>query len=220
MVGEVRTPAPTAAVEEAAVTEAGTSTREVLAEVPAPEAPVGVEEPASAVAAEGEVAAGILVPPPASEVMAPSGGPAAAAMAAGAQAPGPLASPAASGMMEPVSTAASGSAPASASAASIPRAWRGSVLRWSSREDPPRHLFTLDDAAEWHKWQAVQGGLANTRAALSSVLGELDSVVLPDEIVWLRELLDAERGEHGTLRDAVRVVCDGLGVVQGRGRAR
>nr|XP_034586777.1 skin secretory protein xP2-like [Setaria viridis] len=181
-VGEVRTPAPMVAAEEA-----GTFAREVPAEVapaaeaevPAPEAPAGVEEPASAVATEGEVAAGTLAPPPASEAVAPSGGPAAAPTAAGAHAPGPSASPAASGMMQPGSTAASGSALASASAASVPKAWRGSVLRWTSREDPPRHLFTLDNAAEWHKWQAVQGGLANARVALSSVLGELDSVVLP-----------------------------------------
>ena len=42
-------------------------------------------------------------------------------------------------------------------------------------------------------------------------------VVLADEIAWLRELLDAERGEHVTLRDAVRVICDELDVVRGEG---
>nr|XP_034594598.1 ribonuclease Y-like [Setaria viridis] len=328
-----------AAAEEAVVTEAGTSARGVPAEVapaaeaevPAPEAPTGAEEPASAVAMEGEVATGILAPPPAPEAVAmsgepavaSSGGPTAAPTGVGARAPGLSASLAASGMMEPISTVASGSAPASASDTPVPKVWRGSVLHWSSRDDPPRHLFTLDDAAEWRKWQAVQGGLANARTALSSVFGELDSVVLPgcqvataqqvindlqrreqaaqedarraeakfqavvdkarldreevqattaerarldakelaqlkgdldalhktverirrerqkawqerdfeaarkgkaetmaaelgmevDEMARLREVLDAERAEHGTLRDAVRVVCDGLGVV-------
>ncbi|XP_022685218.1 uncharacterized protein LOC111258316 [Setaria italica] len=182
----------------------GTSAREVLAEValaaevevPAPEAPIGVKEPASAVATEGEVAAGILAPPPASEAVAPSGGPVAALTAAGAQAPEPSASPAASGMMEPVSMAASRSALASASAASVPKAWRGPVLRWSYREDPLRHLFTLDDAAEWNKWQAVQGSLANARATLSSLLGELDSVVLPCS----QALQECSRGKSDFLR--------------------
>nr|XP_034594575.1 skin secretory protein xP2-like [Setaria viridis] len=212
--GQVRTPALTAVAEEAAVTEAGTSAREVPvevapaaeAEVPAPEAPAGVEEPAAVAVAEGEVAVGILVPPPALEAVVPSGGPTAALTAAGARAPGPSASPAASGMMEPVSMAASGSAPASASAASIPRAGRGSVLRCTSREDPPRHLFTFDDAAEWHKWQAVQGGLANARTALSSVLGELDSVVLPgSQVAAAQQVInDLERREQAAQEDVRR----------------
>ena len=42
-------------------------------------------------------------------------------------------------------------------------------------------------------------------------------MVLADEIARLRELLDVERGEHGTLRDVVRVVCDSLGVVSEEG---
>nr|XP_034604859.1 stress response protein NST1-like [Setaria viridis] len=37
------------------------------------------------------------------------------------------------------------------------------------------------------------------------------------ELTRLREALDAERAEHGNLRDAVRVVCDGLSVVQKEG---
>ena len=42
-------------------------------------------------------------------------------------------------------------------------------------------------------------------------------MVLAGEFAKLRDLLDAERGEHGALRDAVRVISDGLGVVQGEG---
>nr|XP_034592051.1 uncharacterized protein LOC117853877 [Setaria viridis] len=56
----------------------------------------------------------------------------------------------------------------------------GPTLHWRSREDPQRPLFMLDDAEEWGNWQAVQGGLANVRAALSSAIGELDGVVVPD----------------------------------------
>ncbi|XP_012701334.1 nucleoporin NSP1-like [Setaria italica] len=178
--GEART-------EEAVATETGTSTQGAMAEVapaaeaevPAPEAPTGVEALASAVAMEGEVATGMLAPPPASEAVAPTGGPAATSTGAGARVPGPSVNPTASGMVEPILMAASGSAPTSTSATPILKAWRGSILRWSSRDDPSRQLFTLDDAAEWRKWQAMQGGLANARAALSLALGELDSVVLP-----------------------------------------
>nr|XP_034604854.1 transcription initiation factor TFIID subunit 4-like [Setaria viridis] len=174
--------APAAAAEEVGTSAPGISAEvapAAEAEEPARGAPAGAGEPPSAVAAEGEVAAGIPVPPLASEAAPPSGDPAAALAATGAQALGPSVNLAASGTVEPASTAAPGSAPASALAATVPRAWRGSVLRWASREDPPRHLFTLDDAAEWHKWQVVQGGLANARAALSSAMGALDNVVLP-----------------------------------------
>nr|XP_034569821.1 male-specific lethal 1 homolog [Setaria viridis] len=320
---EAGTPVPTAATEEEAVTEMGTSAREATAaaaakaEVPAPEVLMGAGMPASVVATKGEAATGTLAPTPASKVVAPTGEPAAASTGAGAHASGPSVRPAASGMVLPVLMAASRSAPASALATPVPKAWRGSVLRWSSRDKPQRPLFTLDDAAEWGKWQALQGSLANVRAALSSTLGELDDVVFPGgqvtatqqvindlqrreqaaqedarraeakfkktvERIWrerqkawqdwatervrkeeankvaanlgaevsqlqvqawelqasvaqgldrerqlkaqsegelarLRELLDAERGEHGDLRDAVRIVCDGLGVVQGEG---
>ncbi|XP_004963707.1 skin secretory protein xP2-like [Setaria italica] len=169
---ERRPPQPRAEVPAEVVPAAG-------AEEPARGTPAGAEEPPSAVATEGEVAAGIPVPPLASEAAPPSGDLAAALAATGVQAPGPSVDPAASGAVEPASMAAPGSAPALASAATVPRAWRGSVLRWASREDPPRHLFTLDDATEWHKWQAVQGGLAHARAALSSAMGALDNVVLP-----------------------------------------
>nr|TKW01138.1 hypothetical protein SEVIR_8G159000v2 [Setaria viridis] len=185
--------ASAAEAEEAAVTEVGTSAPEVPAEVapaaeaevPARGAPAGAEEPTSAVAVEGEVAAGILVPPPASEAVEPSSGSAAALIATGAQAPGPL-----------VNSEASGSTPALALATSVPKAWRGSVLHWTSREDPSRHLFTLDDAAEWRKWQAVQGSLANARVALPSVLGELDNVVLPGS----QALQECSRGKSDFLR--------------------
>ncbi|XP_022684364.1 uncharacterized protein LOC101757757 [Setaria italica] len=47
-----------------------------------------------------------------------------------------------------------------------------------------RPLFTLDDATEWGKWQALLGGLVNIRVALSSALGELDGVVFPGGQVW------------------------------------
>nr|TKV94324.1 hypothetical protein SEVIR_9G286600v2 [Setaria viridis] len=209
--------ASAAAAEEAAVTEAGTSTPEVPAEVapaaeaevPARGAPAGAEEPASAVAVEGEVAAGILVPPPVSEAVAPSSGSAAAPTATGAQASGPSANP-----------EASGSTPASALATSIPRAWRGSVLHWTSREDPPRHLFTLDDVAEWRKWQVVQGSLANARAALSSVLGELANVVLPECSRGKSDFLRLERGlwerfnlERERTRDLTMQVAAAQGVI-------
>ncbi|XP_012699950.1 uncharacterized protein LOC105913966 [Setaria italica] len=154
---EERASASAVAAEGAAVTKVGTSAPEVPAEValaaeaevPARGAPAGAEEPPSVVAVEGEVAARIPVPSPASEAVTPSSDPAAAPKATGAQAPGPSVNPTASGMVESASTAAPGAAPASALAATVPRAWRGSVLRWTSREDPPRHLFTLDDAAEW-----------------------------------------------------------------------
>nr|XP_034594748.1 mucin-19-like [Setaria viridis] len=297
--GEIGTPATAAATEEAVATETGTSARgasaEVApateAEVPAPEAPTGAGTPVPAVATESDAATGMLAPAPASQAVAPPGRPAAASTGAGGCAPGPSVSPAASTTVESVLTALSSSASASASATPVPRAWRGSVLRWSSRDDPQRPLFTLDDATEWGKWQAMQGGLANARAALSSVLGQLDGIVLPGsqalqecsrgksdlqrtgelsmqvaaaqqviddlqrreqaaqedarrveaklqviaerarcdhedgffwvilarELTQLREVLDAERAEHGNLRDAVRVVCDGLSVVQEEG---
>nr|TKW07288.1 hypothetical protein SEVIR_7G301209v2 [Setaria viridis] len=197
-------PAPAAAAKEAVATEAGTSAPIIPAGVaPAAEAegpaggtPAGAEEPPQVVAAEGEVAAGIPILPLASEAVPPLGDPAAASVATSVQAPGPSVNPAASGVMVPTSTAAPGSAPASALAATVPRAWRGSVLRWASREDPPRHLFTLDDAAEWHKWQAVQGGLANARAALSSAMGALDNVVLPGS----QALQECSRGKSDFLR--------------------
>ncbi|XP_012700661.1 uncharacterized protein LOC105914188 [Setaria italica] len=165
-------PAPESAAAEATATEAGTSALLTPAEVaPAAEAegpaggtPAGTEEPPQVIAVGGEVAAG--VPP-------------AASAATSVQVPGPSVNPAASSAMVPTSTAASGSAPTSASVPTIPKVWRASVLCWSSCEDPPRHLFTLDDAAEWHKWQAVQGSLAHAQAALSSALGVLGNTVLP-----------------------------------------
>nr|XP_034591725.1 tropomyosin-1, isoforms 33/34-like [Setaria viridis] len=153
------TPAPEgAAAAEVVVTEAGAS---------APITPEGVA--------------------PAAEAEGPTGMPLAASAAASVQVPGSLVDPAALGAMVPTSTAASGSAPASTSASSVPRAWRGSVLRWSSRDDPPRHLFALDDATKWHKWQAVQGSIAHVQAALSSALGVLGNTVLPGSQAWRAE---------------------------------
>ena len=37
------------------------------------------------------------------------------------------------------------------------------------------------------------------------------------EIARLRALLDEERGEHGALRDAVRVICEDFGVAPEEG---
>ncbi|XP_012700009.1 uncharacterized protein LOC105914003 [Setaria italica] len=42
-----------------------------------------------------------------------------------------------------------------------------------------RPRFMLDNVGERKRWQAVQGGLENVRAALSSAMGELDGVVVP-----------------------------------------
>nr|TKW18612.1 LOW QUALITY PROTEIN: hypothetical protein SEVIR_5G442600v2 [Setaria viridis] len=197
-------PAPATAAEDVAATEAGTSAPRIPAEVtpmaeakgPARVASAGAEEPPSAITAEGEVAAGIPNLPLASEAALPLGDPAATSATTGVQASEPSANLAASGVVVPTPTEASRSAPASASAPTVPRAWRGSVLRWSSREDPPRRRFTLDDAAKWHKWQAVQSGLAHARAALSSAMGALDNTVLPGS----HALQECSRGKSNFLR--------------------
>ncbi|XP_072151344.1 uncharacterized protein [Setaria viridis] len=206
---EAGTPAPAAATEEEAVT--GTSARgataevaaAVEAEVPAPEATTGAGTPALVATTEGEAATGTLAPAPASEAVAPTGGsgrvlaPAvAAATSTGARAPGPSVRPTPSGAAAPTSSAASGAAAALASATPVPKAWNGSILRWTSRDDPQRPLFTLDDAAEWGKWQALQGGLANVRAAVSSALGKLDGAVFPGG----RALQECSRGKSNFLR--------------------
>ncbi|XP_004966989.1 nuclear pore glycoprotein p62-like [Setaria italica] len=202
MAGEAGTTAPVAVSKEAAVMGVGTSTRGAAAkvaataeaEVPTPEAMTG-----------GEAATGTLAPAPTSEVVAPMGGlglelasavSAAASTGVGVRAPGPSVRPATSGTAMPTLTAASGSAPALASTTPIPKVWSGSVLCWSSRDDPHKPLFTLDDATEWGKWQALQGGLANVRAALSSALGELDGVVFPGG--WA--LQECSRGKSDFLR--------------------
>nr|TKW33206.1 hypothetical protein SEVIR_2G217500v2 [Setaria viridis] len=175
------TDVPAATTGTAAATEEGVS-----ASAAAPKGAAVTEAGTSAPEVPAEVA------PAAGAEVSARGAPAGAEEPAsavpsviGAQALGPSANP-----------EASGSTPASALATSVPRAWRGSVLRWTSREDPPRHLFTLDDAAEWRKWQAVQGSLASTRAALSSVLGELDNVVLPGS----QALQECSRGKSDFLR--------------------
>ena len=42
-------------------------------------------------------------------------------------------------------------------------------------------------------------------------------MVSAGEIAKLQGLLDAERGEHGALRDAVRVICDDFGIAPEEG---
>ncbi|XP_004980914.1 uncharacterized protein LOC101755655 [Setaria italica] len=295
-----------AATEMAATEEEGTS--------PSPPAATGTTAvveagtPAPAAATKAAAAAGMGTPAPAAATKmvaaAERAGRASASTTAvgtpteiAAHAPGSSTRPAASGVVAPSPTAASGTVvPGLTRAAStlvpvnpVPKAWG-----WRSREDPKRPLFVLDDAKEWGKWQAVQDGLANVRAALSSAMGELDGVGVPggqaatekdlhdaeelarlkgdyealqktveciqrerqkawqerdseaiqkaeaekivaeleaevsqlhvllwtdltDELARLREILDVERAKHDNLRDAVRVVCDGLGVVEGEG---
>nr|XP_034582854.1 uncharacterized protein LOC117845882 [Setaria viridis] len=125
-------------------------------------------------------------------------------MGAGARAPGLSVRSTPSGAVVPTSTAASGTAASGAvgaasalvSANPVPKAWNGSILRWTSRDDPQRPLFTLDDAVEWGKWQALRGGLANVRAALSSALGVLDGVVVPGG----RALQECRQGKSDFLR--------------------
>nr|TKW03220.1 hypothetical protein SEVIR_7G010200v2 [Setaria viridis] len=157
----------------------------------------GVPAPGGAVVMEAGTSAPItpVGVAPAAEVEVPTGIPPTALAATSVQVSGPSVDPVASSAMVPTLTAASGSAPASASASSVPRAWRGSVLRWSSRDDPPRHLFALDDVAEWHKWQAVQGGIAQVQAALSSALGVLGNTVLPGS----QALQEGSRGKSDFL---------------------
>nr|TKW14428.1 hypothetical protein SEVIR_5G167500v2 [Setaria viridis] len=106
-----------------------------------------------------------------------------------------------------------------------------------SREDPQRPCFMLDDVGERKRWQEVQGGLEDVRATLSSTMGKLDNVVVPagqernleasgkaeaekmvaDLRAKLRDPANAERVEHANLRDAVRIVCEDLSVVQEEG---
>nr|XP_034604683.1 vasodilator-stimulated phosphoprotein-like [Setaria viridis] len=142
----------------------------------APEGAAAVEVPVP----EGEVSVpvaptGVL---PAAEAEVPTEVPSAAAVATGVQAPESSADPGISGVvMLSSTTSESGLVPSSGS--SILGAWRGHILHWSSRDDPPRRLYALDDAAEWHKWQAVHGGVAQAQAALTSALGALASTVAP-----------------------------------------
>ncbi|XP_012704475.1 uncharacterized protein LOC101760708 [Setaria italica] len=152
------TPAPGgAAAAEAVVTEPGTS---------APITPVGV-----APAAQAEV---------------PTGIPLTASAATSVQVLGPSVDPAASSAMVPTLTAV--------------------------------HLFALDDAAEWHKWQAVQGGIAHVQAALSSALGVLGNTVLPgSQGLWKHFNTERERTRDLSLQiNAAKGVIRDL---QGRERA-
>ncbi|XP_022684112.1 Holliday junction resolvase MOC1, chloroplastic-like [Setaria italica] len=184
-----------AAAAEAAVPEA---------EVSAPVAPAGVT-----LAAETEV---------------PTGVPLAASAATSVQSPGPSADPVVSGVLMPASTATSESASVPPSASSVPGAWRGPVLRWTSRDDPPRRLYALDDAAEWHRWQAMHGGVAQVQAALTSALGVLANAVVPgsqalqegsreksDFLRWQRNLWE----HFNTERERTRDLTLQLGAAQG-----
>ncbi|XP_004974654.1 skin secretory protein xP2-like [Setaria italica] len=187
---EAGTPASAVAMKAAAAVGTGT---------PALAAAMETGTPAPAAATKAVAAAGTGTPTPAAatETVAVADGAeraSASTMATttssetAAHVPGPSMRPAESGAVAPVPAVASGTAvPGSAGAATtlvpvnpVPKAWGGPTLRWMSREDPPRPLFMLDDAEEWGKWQAVQGRLANVHAALSSVMGELDGVVVPD----------------------------------------
>nr|XP_034604565.1 flocculation protein FLO11-like [Setaria viridis] len=187
--GEARKPAPAAVAKAAVAAEVG---------VPASTTMTGAGTPASVVMTKAATAAGTGTPAPvaATEMVAAADGlgrasasttSAATATRMAAHAPGPSTRPAASGTAVPAPAAASGTvAPGAVEVAStlvsvnpVPKACSGTTLGWMSRDDPQRPLFTLDDVEEWGKWQAVQGRLANVRTALSSVMGELDDVVVP-----------------------------------------
>nr|TKW21761.1 hypothetical protein SEVIR_4G142500v2 [Setaria viridis] len=143
------------APEDAATIEAAVQETEVSV----PVAPAGVT-----LAAEAEV---------------PTGVPLAGSAAMIVQPPGPSTDSAVSSVVMSSSTATSESALVPPSASPVLGAWRGPVLRWTSRDDPPRRLYALDDAAEWHRWQAVHGGVAQAQAALTSALGALANTVVP-----------------------------------------
>nr|XP_034594545.1 treacle protein-like [Setaria viridis] len=317
--GEARTPVPPVATKAAVVAKVGTFARGAAAkaaaavevEVPAPGATTGAGTPALVAVTKDAAATGTPAPAAVTAAAAAAADGSERALASTTsvatstrmvvRVPGPSVRPAASGVMVPAPAVASGTASTLASVGPTPKAWSGTTLRWMSRDDPHRPLFTLDDAEEWGKGQAVQGGLANVRTALSSEMGELDGVVVPggqaaredarraeakfqsiiekahldreefqdatdkdrdfeaarkeeakkvaadlgaevsqltvqvqelqasvaqgldrerqlkaqseDEIARLKEVLDAKRAEHGSLRDAVRVICDGLGVI-------
>nr|XP_034580825.1 uncharacterized protein LOC117844174 [Setaria viridis] len=184
-----------AAAAKAAVPETGVS---------APVAPAGVT-----LAAETEV---------------PTGVPLAGSAATIVQSPGPSADPAVSGVVMSSSTATSELALVPPSASSVPGAWRGPVLRWTSRDDPPRRLYALDDAAEWHRWQAMHGGVAQVQAALTSALGILADTVVPGSQALQEgsreksDFLQRQRNlwEHyNTERERTRDLTLQLGAAQG-----
>nr|XP_034586574.1 skin secretory protein xP2-like [Setaria viridis] len=204
---EERVSASAVAAEGVAVTKVGTSAPEVPAEValaaeaevPARGAPAGAEEPPSAVAVEGEVDARIPVPSPASEAVTPSGDPVAAPTATGAQAPGPSVNPAASGMK------------------TVKRVRRERQKVWQDRDAEKVQKEEAEKVATDLGVEVVQLQ-AQARELQASVAQGLDrerqlKAQSEGELTRLREALDAERIEHGALRDAVRVVCDDLGVV-------
>nr|XP_034604631.1 uncharacterized protein LOC117864613 [Setaria viridis] len=142
-----------------------------------PEGAAVVEVPMS----EGEVSVpaaptGVL---PAAEADVPIEVPSAAVVATGVQAPESSVDPGISGVVMSSSATTSESGPVPPSASSVPGAWRGHILRWSSRDDPLRRLYALDNAAEWHKWQVVHGGVARAQAALTSALEALADTVVP-----------------------------------------
>nr|XP_034586590.1 uncharacterized protein D806_0078-like [Setaria viridis] len=143
----------------------------------APEGAAAVKAPVSEAEVSVPVApTGVI---PAAETEVPTEVPSAAVVATGVQAPEPSVDPGVSGVVMSSSTTTSESGLVLPSASSVPGAWRGHILRWTSRDDPPRRLYALDDAAEWHKWQAMHGGVAQVQAALTSALGVLANTVVP-----------------------------------------
>ncbi|XP_022685389.1 uncharacterized protein LOC111258426 [Setaria italica] len=142
-----------------------------------------LEDAAAAKAAVPETGVSAPVAPAgvtlAAETKVPTGVPLAGSAATIVQSPEPSADLAISGVVMSSSTATSESALVSPSASSVPGAWRGPVLRCTSRDNPLRRLYALDDAAEWHRWQAMHGGVGQVQAALTSALGVLANAVVP-----------------------------------------
>ncbi|XP_014661286.1 nucleoporin NSP1-like [Setaria italica] len=167
--GEVRTPVPVAAAEVGTSAQEAVAKATVAAEagVPTPAATTGERTPASVVATKAAAVAGTGMPAPAAAMetvaAADGSGRTSASMTAAvtstrmaAHAPGPLTRPAASGVavLAPAATSrtaalrAAGAASTLVSVNPIPKAWSGTTLRWMSRDDPQRPLFTLDNAEE------------------------------------------------------------------------
>ncbi|XP_004971790.1 skin secretory protein xP2-like [Setaria italica] len=203
--GEARTPIPPVATKAAVVAKVGTFARGAAAkaaaavevEVPTPGATTGAGTPALVAVTKDAAATGTPAPVAVTAAAAAADGSehalasttsVATSTRMAVRVPGPSVRPAASGVTASAPTAASGMAAlvASGTASTLasvgptPKAWSGTTLRWMSRDDPHRPLFTLDDVEEWGKGQAVQGGLVNVHTALSSAMGELDGVVIPD----------------------------------------
>nr|XP_034586490.1 proline-rich protein 36-like [Setaria viridis] len=147
------------------------------------EGALGPEDAAATEAAVPETGVSVPVAPAGvtlvAETEVPPGVPLAGSAATIVQPPGPSTDSTLSGIVMSSSTATSESALVPPSASPVPGVWRGPVLRWTSRDDPPRRLYALDDAAEWHRWQAMHGGVAQVQSALTSALGVLANTVVP-----------------------------------------